>query len=156
MIKTIEALMFCICFMQYVSAQVVVTVQTLSGTENAITLSNEGELQISDASLTVVANESTTYSFAIDDISKVLFDGSVNIRQVEVGPKISIYPNPTGQCFAVQGLADGVYNLSIYNASGALQLSTSYSPLEQVDISALPQGIYLVRVGTSVTKLIKQ
>jgi len=137
-------------------AQVVVTVLTNDGEEHPITLSSSGELQISDESLTVVASSDDTYSYSLDEVSKVLFAGQVSIREVEAGPAISAYPNPAGSYFVLQGVDEGQHQLTVYGSNGSKVLSTLYQAGQQVDISELPQGLYLVRVDNSVTKLIKK
>ncbi len=147
--------MFCTILIP-LRAQVVVTVLTNNGEEHPITLSTGGELQISDESLTVVAGSEATYSYLLDEVSKVLFAGQVSVREVEAGPAISAYPNPAGSYFVLQGVAEGQHQLTVYGSNGSKVFSTSYQAGQQVDISELPQGLYLVRVDNSVTKLIKK
>lgn len=154
--KAFLSLVCCLLFVQLAAAQVVVTVQTTDGSSYPITLATGGELQVSDESLTVVADATTTYSYALDEVSKILFAGQVSIREVEAGPAISAYPNPAGGHFALQGVPDGQHQLTLYSANGARVLTTTYEAGQQVDISSLPRGLYLVRIENSVTKLIKQ
>ena len=60
----------------------------------------------------------------------------------------NIYPNPTTGVFTIQG-ATGI--LEVYDLFGRLVLTTTEP---QTDMSRQPKGIYLVRVGEAVRKLI--
>jgi hypothetical protein len=68
-----------------------------------------------------------------------------------------IYPNPTNGSFLLQrsvGSADAA--LSIYNLQGELMMNATISDeLTAFDISGYPAGIYFVRVGGQVIKLVK-
>lgn len=140
------------------NAQVTVTVVTTDGNEHAITLDASGELEISSQALVVYAStrNETLYTYALDDVRKVLFSGSVGIQRVEDGPAISLYPNPTGDRFVVEGLAEGTHTLSLFSLSGTEVMRTSYKNGQQVDIHSLPEGTYLVRVAGSTAKIVKQ
>jgi len=153
--RAIVCILLCVATIS-LRAQVVVTVITNDGAEQAITMAADGELQISDESLTVVATVDDTYAYALDEVSKVLFSGYVGIRNVESGPKIDIVPNPASDGFTVNGLADGRHELALYASNGVEMMRRLYSAGEYVDISALPQGLYLVRIDNSVAKLIKK
>lgn len=153
--KIFACVLFCMAIIP-LRAQVVVTVLTNDGTEQKISVSDNGEMQISTESLTIAANENDTFCFLLDEVSKVLFSSTVSIRNVESGPKISLIPNPTSDCFMVNGITEGRHEMSVYAANGAEVIRRLYSAGEYVDISALPQGLYLVRINNSVGKLIKK
>ncbi len=62
--------------------------------------------------------------------------------------QLIIYPNPTTGIFTVQG-ARG--EIQVYDLFGRLVLET---PNKQVDMSSYPAGMYMVRAGEAVRKLI--
>lgn len=68
----------------------------------------------------------------------------------EPSKAITLYPNPTSGIFAVQGATGSI---KVYDLFGRLILTTTES---QIDMSDQPKGIYLVRVGQAVRKLLVQ
>jgi hypothetical protein len=73
--------------------------------------------------------------------------------------KLSLYPNPATDGFYI----DTKYNsttVSIYDLSGTLVLAKSVTGKTYIDITALPQGIYIVKIntenGVAEKKLVKQ
>ena len=139
-------------------AQVTVTVVKTDGVRQDISLDATGEIYFNTASMIIMTGTETgnIVTFSLDDVAKVLFDGSnVNIHDVSNAPQISLFPNPSRNFFTVVGIGSEQQQLSVYNINGMQVLQGRYSDGEPVDISALPQGIYLVRVGMSFEKLIK-
>jgi len=71
-----------------------------------------------------------------------------------------LYPNPARDYVTVSGLStsENAENLQVYDLFGRLVLSQKRSGLttETLDISALADGIYQVRAGSQVVKLIKK
>jgi len=77
------------------------------------------------------------------------FDNGIGIIEEEEGEnELTIYPNPTAGIFTVQGT---VAVIQVYDLFGRLVLSTNK---RQVDMSTYPAGIYMVRAGEAVRKLI--
>lgn len=94
----------------------------------------------------------------IDDIQLVF--GSVSVNEIEKTNKyISIKPNPAINQFGLQNLI-GPADVSIFDISGKLLLSKVNLTNEYIDITALNNGIYLVRINTKgdiqTIKLIKE
>lgn len=74
----------------------------------------------------------------------------VGVEEKPIEHILKIYPNPTTGQFTVQG-ATGT--IEVHDLFGRLVLTTT-GP--QVDMSPYPSGIYFVRVGETVRKLVKQ
>jgi hypothetical protein len=75
-----------------------------------------------------------------------LTDAKVNSKQ------ISIFPNPTQNYIAVNGLKSKTNNLQIINAIGDECLTlTNYQSGNNIDISKLQKGIYFVRCQDNET-----
>jgi hypothetical protein len=73
---------------------------------------------------------------------------------------MQLYPNPTSETLTVRGnLKNGVLSLISYSGQTLLTVNSSTSPLE-VDVSRLPNGLYIVRfsnhAGTFTKKLFIQ
>lgn len=71
---------------------------------------------------------------------------------------VAIYPNPTNDVFQVSGI-EGSANLNISDISGKQVLTKQVTANEDVSVSSLPQGVYIVKIttpeGTTEKKLIK-
>jgi hypothetical protein len=64
---------------------------------------------------------------------------------------LSIYPNPAKNTLTI----DGDYtSATIYNVFGKLVLTTDYQ--KTIDVSALSNGIYFIKVDNTTIKFIKQ
>jgi len=101
-------------------------------------------------------------SFLDNDTSCSKF-ANLDINQLQSPHgKINIYPNPATTSFTIQlntlsqGGAEG--QITITNLLGQTVYTQSYnSPQVNVDVSTLPQGMYLVKInGTEVRKFVKQ
>lgn len=140
------------------SAQVTVTVVTTAGTSQELTLDATGEIYLNSDHMIVMCNaaDGNTVSFAMDEIRKVLFSGPVSLHDVSSAAPLTLYPNPAGDRIAIGGVGNEPQQISIYNASGVKVQDGIYREGDVLDISSLPQGAYLVRVGESFVKLIKR
>ena len=65
---------------------------------------------------------------------------------------VIIYPNPTQEMLCVQGVPDDT-TLRVYSTAGQL-LATAQGT--QIDVSHLPQGTYILQLGTQVLRFIKE
>ncbi|MFH1121965.1 MAG: T9SS type A sorting domain-containing protein [Bacteroidota bacterium] len=84
------------------------------------------------------------------------------VEEINTGNGITIIPNPSNDKITISASAlTGVIQLSIFNVNGQKVLERQLIAIEtQIDISALPRGVYVVRVQndkmTEVMKLVKQ
>jgi hypothetical protein len=82
------------------------------------------------------------FNVEIPDLSVGVPDSSKDV--------VILLPNPSSSSFQVSRRFG---HLCIFNAFGRLVLESSYNP--EINISHLPQGVYLVRVDGTVIKLMK-
>lgn len=68
---------------------------------------------------------------------------------------VLIYPNPARDFIYVKGVAEDEI-VKIMNISGQSVYEVKISKEGQIDISYLPQGVYLIKIGDVVKKMIKQ
>lgn len=107
----------------------------------------EGEnLLLLDKADNVLAMES------IANIKKITFSNDVpsSVEDV-VENTILVYPNPTHDVLMIQGVE--AQALRVYDMQGHL-LKTEQG--KQVSVSDLPDGTYLLQVGTQVVRFIKK
>ncbi len=94
-----------------------------------------------------------------DTMLQACFDGEIAVREPlkPASAFVTLYPNPAGDVFTVHS-ESMVEEIVVSNISGQVLLRTERT--SHANVSALPQGIYLVRVRTEkgfcVKKLIKQ
>ena len=100
-----------------------------------------------------------SFTVTQDTMLQACFDGEIAVREPlkPVSASVTIYPNPTGDMFSVRS-GSQVEEIVVSDLSGRVLLRTERTA--QADVSALPQGLYLVRIrtekGSCVKKLVKQ
>ena len=95
------------------------------------------------------------------EFSNTIYLGpSVGIEEITTTEKsIEVYPNPVRDCLTLNG--DGILHLSLFTITGACVLeSTANHNKVEIDMSAMPQGMYIMRVQTKegivVRKIVKE
>ena len=97
-------------------------------------------------------------SGALPEVSGVrcVFFGTMEQTPTSVAPAgesaVFVYPNPVAHTLLVDGAAAGA-PLVVYDLHGRALLRTSEP---QVDVSALAEGCYLLKVGDKVVKFVKK
>ncbi|WP_435132276.1 T9SS type A sorting domain-containing protein [Formosa sp. A9] len=84
------------------------------------------------------------------------YTNSLNTESVEVKSSLSIYPNPSSD-FIKFKTSHRIENISIFDLSGRMIINTAQYQNNQVDISQLSLGTYLIKFqlnGGSITKKI--
>ena len=108
----------------------------------------ENTIQLLDKSGNILATES------IANVKKIYFappkgtETDVNDTLVNT---IIVYPNPTQDVLMIQGAAS--QTLRVYNLQGSLLL-TQWG--NQISVGNLPDGTYLLQIGTQVVRFIKK
>lgn len=94
----------------------------------------------------------------------VIDASSVGIKNVSKDENmVMVYPNPNCGLFSVKmnGLNDGNLSIEVYNIYGQLlqnvQGSVQSKNMEQaIDLSSLPNGVYMLKVGNNTNTVIKK
>ena len=84
----------------------------------------------------------------------------VQVNCHDQAAQITIYPNPSGGAFTLEGVALNAF-ITVYNTLGLMVHSQKAdSSLQQIDLSYLPVGVYVIRVvdahNETVQKLVIQ
>ncbi|MFM7023522.1 MAG: glycosyl hydrolase family 18 protein [Flavobacteriales bacterium] len=79
--------------------------------------------------------------------------GAVGVTE-NTNNEVAIYPNPANDRVFVN--VHYPSELQIYSAFGLLVLEQEISAQQSVDLSALSSGLYIIKVGTQTTRLIKE
>ena len=90
-----------------------------------------------------------------DTMLQACFDGEISVREPlkTASASVTLYPNPTGDLFTVRSEST-VEEIVVSDLSGRVLLRTERT--SHADVSALPQGLYLVRVRTEKGSWVKK
>ena len=116
------------------------------GPQSEVTISTQGHTSLY---LVVEGWNNQTGDYTLN-----IGQGTLSIDQLSA-THFRIYPNPASSTFQIDGVESGILNL--INAQGAVVRSLEVNSTEEIDISDLPSGIYMVKLetesGVSVQKM---
>jgi hypothetical protein len=130
-----------------------------NGVENNETLNTLQKLYFSDNQLIVDFKSGSDDIYYLSDIRKLYFDAEVSVDDNSMPeiPVLSVFPNPAGNFITVRDIPVDASSIFIYSIDGGLALTrTASSSLDKIDISRLPNGLYLVNVSGYTTKFVKK
>ena len=122
--------------------------------QNATLLSLGSEILIAN-----MGNYSYNIPINIVDTIAVIFpqDTNESITLIPANMNIRLYPNPaTNELRMANYELQNGDKVEIYNMLGQRQMSITNYLLPTIDISSLPSGMYVIRVGRFVGKFVKQ
>ena len=105
-----------------------------------------------------------TYSFrTVDDIIYLDITNTIgevatfyanNLSQEEfLKDSISIYPNPVKDILQIESVGVAIDKVKIYDLSGRLLDSYSFNSYNQIDVSDLQSGVYILKIETKHSTL---
>lgn len=134
-------------------------VETKAGTSQTFNISGIQRLDFSNQGVTVVSKDKDGTTFAFDDIKKITFVSAANgISQIktEGATGQTIFISNDGNSLTVKGWNPAQYaDVSVFSVGGARVLEAKGWNGQTVNISALPSGVYVVRVGNKTGKFRK-
>ena len=139
------------CSLQTMATNLVI--EHRSGTEKMQDIALIGKLVFVEDSIQLLDKEGNLLATeSIANIKKIYFapptETDVNDTLVNT---ILVYPNPTQDMLMIQGAAS--QTLRVYNLQGSL-LQTEWG--NQISVGNLPDGTYLLQIGTQVVRFIKR
>lgn len=87
-------------------------------------------------------------NWVINNVGTVVQDNSLSIEESASFESIQVVPNPNNGQFKLVGLKEDSY-LEIYSMNGVVVKEMNLSPNQNIDISSLPQGTYLLEISNS-------
>ena len=110
-----------------------------------------------DAAQTASANTTATQA-EVDEAKANLEEAQNGLKHVGIDgtelSEISVYPNPAIDYIRIEGAEDAT--VTIVSMNGALVLSVDAYMGENIDISALSSGTYIVKIDDKITTFIKK
>jgi len=85
-----------------------------------------------------------------------LIGGPTLIESSEFNDEISIYPNPVGNKVSIQCMSSKAMPYQLYSVHGRLILSgVNDLSSREIDLSSLPQNVYILKIGSHSFKVFK-
>lgn len=96
-----------------------------------------------------------TYQMAMDDI-RVLSSGTDNVDDVMVSSEIEIYPNPASDIINVKMEDSDSYDIiTVMDVTGRVLITEVVTSKEmQINVGALSKGLYMIKAGSVVEKIV--
>jgi len=139
-------------------AQTGVKIKYYTGTEQDFNVSASGKLYfLGDNLLVKPEANSTETSIPVSIIQKITFTDEVLATQ-NVGlnkSNLQLYPNPSTDYIRIKSETKSL-DVKIYSLEGKLVVSGTYKSDEDINVSKLNAGIYLVQANGVTIKFIKK
>ena len=135
-------------FAQSVTFNIVKT----DGTTAQYVMSSDAKIYYSDTQL-FLDNNGTTVSYNLSELRKAFFTTNDNTNEIE-NQQLAIYPNPAKDVLRIANIADN-QEVTIYSINGAVLKKVIVSEDDEINISELRSGMYVVNAGNMFSKFIK-
>ena len=136
------------------TAKTKVIVTKTDGNVVNYTLEQSDYLTFNDGQSLVINISGSTQIIDLSNIRKVVFE-KITDGIEEMTSEIQIMPNPANDSFRVSNLVKDE-EMSIYSMAGQKVMEGTVSNEQTIDISALANGLYLVKIGSQNIKLMKR
>lgn len=118
-------------------------------------LDENGGLYFENDTMRVVDNSGTSV-YALDEVQVITLESAPQEGISEVDATMQMLPNPAQDRIAVLGIGDRPQTLTIYSTAGVKLMEQTATDNTVIDISHLPEGMYVLRCGSLIGKFVKQ
>ena len=122
------------------------------GTTAQHVMSSDAKIYYSDTQL-FLDNNGTTVSYNLSELRKAYFTTFDNTNEID-NQQLAIYPNPAKDVLRIANIADD-QEVTIYSINGAVIKRVIVSEDDEINISELRPGMYVVSAGNMFSKFIK-
>lgn len=139
-------------------AQTGVTVTYYDGTTQGFNVTAAGKLYFESDNLNVKIDQSTTpTTIPVNIIRKIVFSNSLSTPIVGQNKKnLVLYPNPSASAIRIQSESGEALDTKIYSLTGQLVLQGTFQSGEEINVSELSSGLYLVQANGVTIKFSKK
>lgn len=156
-LKTILTIL-CLPLITSVYAQTTnLVVLTNIETELAFSVDENGKLYFDDTYLYINTDGNNVESIEISSIRKLVFaENQTSVNNTVINnADYYLYPNPATTFLRIANSDDIVLQVKIFSLNGQVLISNQISGSDQIDISALPGGFYVLKVNNKALKFTK-
>ena len=148
----LKFIFLCIIFCSLQTMATNLVIEPRSGTEKMQDIALIGKLLFEGENIQLLDKEGNILATeSIANVKKIYFaPTSTDVNDTLVNT-IFVYPNPTQDVLMIQGAES--QTLRVYNLQGSLLL-TQWG--NQISVGNLPDGTYLLQIGTQVVRFIKR
>lgn len=138
-------------------AQTGIKITYYNGTNQGFSISDTGKLYFSGDNLQIKPDAaSTETSIPVGIIRKIVFADALAVQELGQNDKnLKLYPNPSSDFIRIKSAVKSL-DIKIYSTAGQLVLSGIYKSDEDINVSKLNKGVYLVQANGVTIKFIKK
>lgn len=158
--KTIQKITFLLFFLvsSYSFAQTGIIVTYYDGTTQGFNVTIAGKLYFASDNLYVKLDETTTpTTIPVTIIQKITFSSTLATTNFGGNKNnLVLYPNPSTDVFRIKSDTNEELKINIYSLQGQLVHQGNYQSDEDINVSNLSSGLYLVQVNGLTIKFSKK
>lgn len=148
----------CVCIL-HSSAQTELLITYNDQTTETFSIAENGKLTFSQTELIIDDGVETPIEILIAEIRKINVsqknDVSIIENVITEQSDLVLYPNPAGNYIYLKSSGSEKYPVIIYSITGQKILEGNFTSDEQIDISHLPSGLYIVKTDKQTLKFSK-
>jgi hypothetical protein len=126
------------------------------GSAQSFNLAGVRKITFTDAGMVVNPLAGAALPFAFGAVSKLTFeDAGLGVARISQPSSCRIYYNPQTRSIEIESGAP-IGAIAVYGIAGRVAATLRSASLqESIQVSHLPAGVYLVKAGSSISKIIK-
>lgn len=120
-------------------------------------ISESGRLYFSNDNLLVDTGDLNPTTITMSDIRKLTFTAinTTDAKSLTSDTKLYVYPTLANNEISINGLTQESVMVTLYSSCGIKIREFMYEQGSHIDVSALPMGLYFVKINKSVLKFSK-
>lgn len=121
--------------------------QTSSGGQTSVPLDNVRKITFDNGNMVLSTNGNEDFELPLDDIMKILFDEDSNVDRIVADTNLQLVRN-SRNTIGITGL-ETTADARIVNTAGSIVMIQRQWSGSDINISALPSGVYVLVVGNN-------
>ena len=131
-----------------------VEVRLQDGGVHSYEMGATGKLYFQNDYLFIDDGTNTPFTHLVSNIEKMLFSYDVSIKDIETAD-CKVYPNPASSFLKISVTNADVNHYQLFSIDGRMLMAGDCRNDESINVSALSQGLYLLKVNGQTFKISK-